>query len=210
MQRRDAPEIRALEASIKEALANVFGHGTVRYNRYRAAGTLIQKIAQQIVPDWIAARGGGADGDDENIHEVHRELADGKARVLALSQTAVAGLEERIGDMQAPQPAVAHEMPKAGDLSKVFVVHGHDGEAREAIARFISEKLGGDRPNFQLADLGRAAPSIWPDVICDGHKGTRKDSRRPKSFLAAQGEPAQRGSNQRHASNRLIDTFKTI
>lgn len=60
-----------------------------------------------------------------------------------LLQQAVRSLEEEIGDrshLTAAAPDIA-EVLVPQDLSKVFVVHGHDGEVRESVARFISEKL---------------------------------------------------------------------
>jgi predicted nucleotide-binding protein len=66
------------------------------------------------------------------------------------------------------------------DLSKVFVVHGHDGEARQTIARFI-EKLGfeavilHERPNKgrtiitkfreEAAGVGFAVVLMTPDDV---------------------------------------------
>jgi hypothetical protein len=82
VQRRDAPEVEALETAIDEALAKVFGLGTTEYIRYQAAATLDHgPRVMQITPSWIAARGGGTH-QQANMHEVHRYLAEGKARSL--------------------------------------------------------------------------------------------------------------------------------
>jgi len=63
VQKRWAPEVKALEASIEEALVNVFGHNTVEYNRYRGAAKLDHgPIVASYEPDWIAARSGGLGG----------------------------------------------------------------------------------------------------------------------------------------------------
>jgi predicted nucleotide-binding protein len=58
-------------------------------------------------------------------------------------QQAVRGLEEEIGDRKdiAAGMPVAAEAAPALDLSKVFIVHGHDGAPKAEVARFI-EKLG--------------------------------------------------------------------
>ena len=52
-------------------------------------------------------------------------------------------IRERLGLYPEPSGQVAVETPTvpARDLSKIFVVHGHDGEPREAVARFL-ERLG--------------------------------------------------------------------
>lgn len=39
------------------------------------------------------------------------------------------------------QPAVGHSPPEPTDVHRVFIVHGHDGAPREAVARFIT-KIG--------------------------------------------------------------------
>jgi hypothetical protein len=70
VQQRWAAEVKALEASIEESLAAVFGHGTVEFNRYRGACRLDHgPITAR--PDWIAARSGSF-GPPNIIHEVQR------------------------------------------------------------------------------------------------------------------------------------------
>jgi hypothetical protein len=142
VQQRWAPEVKALETSIEESLAAVFGHNTVEYNRYRSAARVDQgSIA--VTPDWIAARSGGLGGGYNDLHAAHKYLAEGKQRSILLLQQAVRGLEEEIGDREgvAAGAAMVAEAKPALDLSKVFVVHGHDGTPKAEVARFI-EKLG--------------------------------------------------------------------
>jgi predicted nucleotide-binding protein len=57
-----------------------------------------------------------------------------------LLRQAVKSLEEEIADQPDVGTPPSDAMSQR-DLSKVFVVHGHDGEARQTITRFI-EKLG--------------------------------------------------------------------
>jgi hypothetical protein len=51
------PEVKALQTSIEETLAAVFGHGTIEYNRYRQAARL-DSGPIEATPDWISARSG--------------------------------------------------------------------------------------------------------------------------------------------------------
>jgi len=123
---RWSPEVKALETAIDETLAAAFGHGTVKYNRYRGAANLDNG---QVIMGRPAA-----------VQEVRKYLADGKQRAITLLGQAIRGLEEEIRDQETVE--VPSQPQAVRDLSKVFVVHGHDGEVREAVARFISEKLG--------------------------------------------------------------------
>jgi hypothetical protein len=139
VQRRFSwPQVQALETAIDEALSAVFGHGTVEYRRYERA---IQLDHGPVVMQLGSPFGGGARGDDPR--EFQEYLRDGKTEGLALLRQAVRSLEEELEDragIVAGAPITAVPAP-AFDLSQVFVVHGHDGEPREAVARFL-ERLG--------------------------------------------------------------------
>jgi predicted nucleotide-binding protein len=143
VQQRRAPEVNALQTSIEESLSAVFGHGTVEYNRYRRAA-IFDWGPVDATPDWIAVRSGGMDYED-HAQNFRAYLAKSKEDAIALLRQAVRGLEEEIGDRgEAPDAAgafAAEAVAPALDLTKVFVVHGHDGEPREAVARFL-ERLG--------------------------------------------------------------------
>jgi predicted nucleotide-binding protein len=68
-------------------------------------------------------------------------LSQSKARSIALLEQAVRSLEEQLAEEGEVAAPMTTEAAPASDLSKIFVVHGHDEGAREAIARFI-EALG--------------------------------------------------------------------
>ncbi|HMD16791.1 MAG TPA: nucleotide-binding protein [Terriglobales bacterium] len=90
-----------------------------------------------------------------------------------------------------PPPAMASTVPIAAQQSKkVFVVHGHDSEAKEAVARFI-ERLGleaiilHEQPNAgrtviekfeQYTDVGFAVVLLTPDDV----GAAKNDSANPK------------------------------
>ncbi len=123
---RWSPEVKALEAAIDETLAAAFGHGTAKYRRYRGAAQLDQGPIEV--------------GSSPRIEAVRRYLHEGKQNAVKLLETAIRGLEEDISDRESVEVSVQPEARL--DLSRVFIVHGHDGEVREAVARFVSEKLG--------------------------------------------------------------------
>lgn len=132
------PSQTALETAIAETLSAVFGHGTVEYNRYSEATQLDHgSVTMSVTPSWIAARGGGGyHGDD--THEARQNVTEGKAQALSLLRQAARGLEEEIELAPPSSPTVA---VRSKPSNKVFVVHGHDEAALQAVARFL-EKLG--------------------------------------------------------------------
>jgi predicted nucleotide-binding protein len=166
VEQYNIPHVEALAASVDEALVRTFGAGSLDYNRYSDAAHFDNG------PHNYAF--------EVPIHEVHATLARCKARSLALLKQAIATLEERIADQEALMvtPSTVTRPPTSG---KVFVVHGHDGEAREAIARFISERLDlepvilHERPNKgrtiitkfreESADVGFAVVVMTPDDL---------------------------------------------
>jgi predicted nucleotide-binding protein len=132
VQQRDAPEVTALEKSIEETLANVFGHNTVDYRRYRAAADLDNG------PRFVAT----SFDRRPRLEPFRQYLSDGKKQSLLLMGQAARGLEERIADAEPIVATMAStsSQTSAFDPSKVFVVHGHDNAPKAEVARFI-EKL---------------------------------------------------------------------
>src|SRR5262245_11931101 len=127
VNRRWAPETKALETAIAETLSRVFGHGTVEYRRYGDAASL--------------DRGPLILNHEDTPREVHQYLRDGIARSKALLEQAVRGLQEELG-MAAPTEATAGplESPAAAD-APVFVAHGRDSPAKIEVARLV-ERAG--------------------------------------------------------------------
>ncbi len=118
------PHVEALGASVDEALARTFGANTVDFNRYADAA--------------IFDNGPHNYAYHVPIGQVHVTLGRCKARSMALLEQAVASLNERI--TEAAGPMVASAAPER-DLSKVFIVHGHDRASKAEVAGFI-QKLG--------------------------------------------------------------------
>jgi predicted nucleotide-binding protein len=145
-------EVKALEAAIDGTLAEVFGHRTVDYNRYKDAA---------ILDDGPVILGLAYGGGAPSIAQIQQYLLQGKQQSILLLQAAVQGLEESMDARRWEEEAahgheVAGRRETGGDFArKVFVVHGHDEGARESVARFL------DRIAFQpiilheRANLGR-------------------------------------------------------
>lgn len=118
-----------LQDAIQDALIATFGHGTILCRRYRDAYKL--RAAPVKIPV-----------DSATVEANRQWLAKGKRRSLTLVKRAVHWLEEEIADRQQRGPEIVpHSALPERDLSKVFIVHGHDEGPREAVARFL-EQLG--------------------------------------------------------------------
>jgi predicted nucleotide-binding protein len=125
-EQNNIPHVEALAAAVDEALIRTFGADTLDYKRYSDAAFFDNG------PFNYAYR--------VPIEDVHASLARSKARSIALLTQAITALEERRGEVSASSPSQTISEPQVFDR-KVFVVHGHDEGAREAIARFL-ERIG--------------------------------------------------------------------
>lgn len=126
-KRFHSPELDALSASIDEALARTFGSHSDDYNRYQSAFYFNQ---------GSISLGGG----DIPLSRLHSYLTESKAENVALLQQAIDSLEERLSELR-DSPAISH-MAQASQApqepsDRVFIVHGHDKEAKEAVARLL-------------------------------------------------------------------------
>ncbi len=132
------PAVKALETAIDEALSAAFGYNTVEYSRYSRAAQLDHgPVSMRIDP----ILGGRRYHDD--TREAQEYVAKGKSEALGLLRQAVKSLTEEIQDEEAQStPSDVPAPPSLSrDTSAVFLVHGHDEGAREAVARFL-EGLG--------------------------------------------------------------------
>jgi hypothetical protein len=159
-----------MRIGIDEALTTAFGHNTVEYRRYSGATRL---DTGPILLD---------ESPMAELHRARRYLAEGKEKSLVLLRQAVRSLEEEITDREKYDPSGIEGSPEAArrDVTKVFIVHGHDEAARETVARFV-EKLGfeaiilHERPNKgrtiitkfreEAANVGFAVVLMTPDDV---------------------------------------------
>lgn len=130
VQKRWPPEVEALQTSIEETLSTVFGHGTVEYKRYQQAAAL---------DNGPIVMSMGHRDDARDAYEARQYLAEGKTQSIVMLTQAIRFLEEEITDaeLSGAASAVAETSEKAS--RKVFVVHGHDHGAKDAVARFLDK-----------------------------------------------------------------------
>ena len=129
------PQVEPLEASIKEALAAAFGHQTPSYNLYYRAAS-IDNGPHVIKMGGAFGRGGYRDEAAEEAREARQYITEGKPRSIALLKQAIKTLEIRLADL-GEEPLPQAKTSALTKSRKVFVVHGHDDGAREAVARFL-------------------------------------------------------------------------
>jgi len=130
IDRDRCPELDAIEAATGDTLTQIFGHGTVEYNRYQAAS------------NWYR-------GPLNYAYHVPREqivqsLCDSKQRALTLLKSAIKSLEERfeisISATEKSNSFNETNRHKMTNPKQIFIVHGHDDADKISVARFI-EKL---------------------------------------------------------------------
>jgi predicted nucleotide-binding protein len=164
-KRFGVPEVLALEAAIDGALSAAFGHGTPAYNLYKRAAKLDHggAIAASTLRLAAARHGVPVNIDAQRAHEAQRIFSDGKDQSIGLLQQAIRTLEHEIADAVLT-PAAA---PVYRDGNQVFVVHGHDEAALQAVARFL-EQLGLEAIILrEQPDAGRTIIEKFEDCAAD-------------------------------------------
>ncbi|CPF80450.1 TIR domain-containing protein [Burkholderia pseudomallei] len=163
-----SPELNALSVAIQDTLVRCFGERTSAYNRFQGAASL------QFFPGFASA-------NYPQQHHYQEGAQKNIANSLALLQEAQRALREDLEDAK-------HEAPQEGEVRstgpstlsrRVFVVHGHDGEARELVARFLKAMdfepvILHEQPNqggtviekFEAnSDVGFAVVLLTPDDV---------------------------------------------
>jgi hypothetical protein len=141
-KRYNVSEVVAIETSIREALGAAFGHGTDRFNLFKDAAELDQgPHAMRLAPAF--GHGSAPDYDAQEAVEARQYFAEGKQRSIQLLTRAIRALNDDLGDFPVEPADGAQAQEKRPVGRKVFIVHGHAGEPREAVARFL-DRIGLD------------------------------------------------------------------
>uniref|UniRef100_UPI003BEED3A3 TIR domain-containing protein n=1 Tax=Burkholderia arboris TaxID=488730 RepID=UPI003BEED3A3 len=123
----NSPELTALSADIKDTLERCFGENTSAYKRFQSAAHL--QFRPVVFGGNYPQRHHYQDGARKNI-----------TQSIVLLESAQRTLRQ---DLEDDRHAMRDPEPVPTFLGRVFVVHGHDGEARELVASFL-RKLGFD------------------------------------------------------------------
>lgn len=120
-------EIRSLECKIEESLTRVFGENGDDRWRYASAATFDHG------PVSIAF------GDRGGRRDRRGYIIEGRIESLATLKGAVETLKERIADAEPiPEAKSVGSAFDPATSDKVFIVHGHDGELKQEVARIIT------------------------------------------------------------------------
>jgi hypothetical protein len=119
-----APKLDALVASIDEALVRTFGADTLDYGRYEFAKVFDRGPSNYMHPTQPA--------------EFQASISRSKDRSVALLRQAIKSLEDQLEE-RSSNPPVNQASPETTRLPsrKIFIVHGHEGEPREAVSGFL-------------------------------------------------------------------------
>jgi len=128
------PKVQALQTAIEGTLAQVFGNDTDDFRRYQAAARLDH--------GGIAMYLDGRNHDD--AAEARHYVTQGRVASLELLRQAIRQLQEEIEREQtlsdvSSAPESRGRAVAGAQSRRVFIVHGHDGEMREAVARFLTD-----------------------------------------------------------------------
>lgn len=136
----------------------------------------------------IVFGGGGIRGLFEKVEELRRDVGD-KARRLESIKDRLELIQLAVGVQSSPRAGVTSSVPTSS--TKVFVVHGHDEGAREAVARLLTvfelepiilhEQASEGRTLVEKlehhGDVNFAVVLLTPDDV----GGTDADSLRPRA-----------------------------
>jgi len=121
------PQIGVMSDKIDAALVQIFCADTLDYERYMWAARLRS-------PSMFLQ------GHGPSIRAVQQEVEEGKHKAIVTLEGIIDLFEEELLELTPLESEPGPQPTRAGAESrKVFVVHGHDGEAREAVARFLVE-----------------------------------------------------------------------
>jgi predicted nucleotide-binding protein len=126
-QQFGSPPLVKLRAFVEDGLIRTFGEDTIEYKRYKNAASF------HTGPVFV--------GHETPLHEVQEAVAESRNSSIALWEQAIESLEEQL--VEAPQAVAGGPSPAAESArqhsDRVFIVHGHEAESREAVARFVAQ-----------------------------------------------------------------------
>lgn len=145
------PEVIKIAAAIEDVLTTAFGDSTPDYNRYKGAakldnGTYVMRMGNPFGGGYVV------DYDERDAIDARENIKESIPKSIALLEGAIVKLTDEIADENANIKIPVIVAPKF--LShKIFVVHGHNGEAKNEVARFLNkieleEIILHERPNM--------------------------------------------------------------
>lgn len=169
----DDPAVAGLGAAIENTLSAVFGPGSHEYVRLVNCTALDQTDYNFSILGY-GSRGGPSPA------QIREGIGRGRDHAIVLLRQAVKSLREQLEDFE-PIPRSAVSLPAEPRVlpNEIFVVHGHDGEAKQEVARFLEraeltpiilhEQASGGRTVIEklehYSNVGFAVVLVTPDDI---------------------------------------------
>ena len=169
----------ALETKINATLAEIFGDGTAEFNRY-SIGSF----------DSLPVSMGG--GNQYSLNQIQESYREGIQEAVINLESLRDLLRERVDEHAETRSVVGAEDDRPIG-NRVFIVHGRDEAAKEAVARFVSRLrldpiILHEQPNAGRTiiekleghlDVDFAVVLLTPDDI--GALATEPDETRPRA-----------------------------
>lgn len=174
--RYDDAKIDAVESNIRETVREVFGSNSPEFNDHGH-----HRI-------WH----GGYNYLD-SVGQRQAKFTAGVPQTVTMLEGLISRLKEKQEELQSDQPATIQGAAQHTGTRRIFVVHGHDDAAKEAVARFLSklnlepiilhEKANQGRTIIEKfeghADVDFAVILLTPDDR--GHPSDSPEKARPRA-----------------------------
>lgn len=174
--RYDDAKIDTVKANTRETIREVFGSQSPEFCDHQ-----YHRIQH------------GGDSYLDSEDELQAKFAAGIPHTVTMLEGLISRLEEKRGDLQPDEASPAARITPHTSTRRVFVVHGHDEAAKEAVARFLSKLelepvILHELPNqgrtviekFEgYADVDFAVVLLTPDDI--GYPASLPDNPKPRA-----------------------------
>ncbi len=118
----------SVQQRVEETLVDVFGPDSLENRRYE-----VPHFSHMVPMSMMDET-----SDHKWIEGYRSAISEASQKV----RTAIEMLQEKLEDLgQAPISRVERAINRTSDSNRVFVVHGHDEEAKQSVARFV-ERIG--------------------------------------------------------------------
>jgi predicted nucleotide-binding protein len=129
LQTGDDPPVQDLEQRIKSTLASIYGENSRQYGRLGDAASL---DATMYVMNLGFGQGGGT-----SIAEIREGVDRGRNRAISILQGEVDSLKENLQFSNPTLSEIVEQKAPTEPSDEIFIVHGRDEAAKEAVARVI-------------------------------------------------------------------------
>jgi predicted nucleotide-binding protein len=131
LQAGDDPPVQDLQQRIKSTLANIYGESSRQYARLNGAASL------DATSYSLSLYG---DGPGTSVTEIRQGVDRGRNRAISILQGEVDALKENLQFNPTPAASkiVTMSTVEAELNDDIFIVHGRDEAAKEAVARVIA------------------------------------------------------------------------